>query len=166
MVTKSFSTEDGNLSSSSIVSARTIYFKDIDLSMELKTSGDVYKKTHASAVKQSVKNIIMTNFYEKPFDPFFGANISGLLFELANDLTGEEITLTLGNENAFTNVKAQPTGIEIGPFVIGDYAAGISIIVEPTGVTSTVSTGIMGINAWAVVDPGTAPTWTVVDIAA
>ena len=91
MVTKSFSTVDGNLSSSSIVSARTIYFKDIDLSMELKTSGDVYKKTHASAVKQSVKNIIMTNFYEKPFDPFFGANISGLLFELANDLTGEEI---------------------------------------------------------------------------
>ena len=56
--------------------------------------------------------------------------------------------------------------IQIGPFVIGDYAAGISILVEPTGVTSTVSTGIMGINAWSVVDQENAPTWTVVDIAA
>ena len=81
-------------------------------------------------------------------------------------VTGTEITLTLGNEDAFTNVTVQPTGLEIGPFVIGDYAAGISILVEPTGVTSTVSTGIIGLNAWAVVDPGTAPTWTVVDIAA
>ena len=82
------------------------------------------------------------------------------------DLTGIEITTFIGDEDAFTNVTAQVSGQQIGPFVIGDYAAGISIIVEPTGVTSTVSTGIMGINAWAVVDPGTAPTWTVVDIAA
>jgi len=91
MVTKSFSTEDKNLSTSSVISARSLSYRDIDLSLELKTSGDVYKKTRAAAVKQSVKNIIMTNFYEKPFDPFFGANVSGLLFELANDLTGEEI---------------------------------------------------------------------------
>jgi len=76
------------------------------------------------------------------------------------------LDIQLGDEDAFTNVRVNVTGQEIGPFVIGDYAAGISIIVEPTGVTSTVSTGIMGINAWAVVDPGTAPTWTVVDIAA
>ena len=27
----------------------------------------------------------------------------------------------------------------------------------------TASTGIISVNAWAVVDPGTAPTWTVVD---
>jgi len=81
-------------------------------------------------------------------------------------LTGIALDIQQGDEDAFTNVRVNVTGQELGPFVIGDYLAGISITVEPTGVTSTVSTGIMGINAWAVVDPGTAPTWTVVDIAA
>ena len=82
------------------------------------------------------------------------------------NLTGEQITTAIGNEDAFTNVNVQVTGQQLGPFEIGDYAAGISIIVEPTGVTATTSTGIIGLNAWELVDPGTAPTWTVVDKAA
>jgi len=110
--------------------------------------------------------------------PSVEVDVSG---EQLQTFTGQEtitgdanITLTglslldiqLGDEDAFTNVKVNVTGQEIGPFVIGDYLAGISVIAQPTGVTSTVSTGIIGLNAWAVVDPGTAPTWTVVDIAA
>jgi hypothetical protein len=85
----------------------------------------------------------------------------------ANTLqTGEELTIVLGNEDAVPNTKASVTGIQIGPFVIGDYQPGINGEAFPTGVTATTSTGIIGLNAWAVVDPGTAPTWTVVDIAA
>ena len=80
--------------------------------------------------------------------------------------TGEELTTVLGNEDAVPNTKASVTGIQIGPFVIGDYQPGINGEAFPTGVTATTSTGIIGLNAWAVVDPGTAPTWTVVDIAA
>jgi hypothetical protein len=81
-------------------------------------------------------------------------------------LTGEELSITLGDEEATPNTQVDITGIQIGPFVIGDYQPGINGEAFPTGVTSTVSTGIIGINAWAVVDPGNAPTWTVVDIAA
>ena len=85
----------------------------------------------------------------------------------ANTLqTGEELTIVLGNEDAVPNTKASVTGIQIGPFIIGDYQPGINGEAYPTGVTSSFSTGIIGLNAWAVVDPGTAPTWTVVDIAA
>jgi hypothetical protein len=80
--------------------------------------------------------------------------------------TGEELTTVLGNEDAIPNTQVDVTGIELGPIVIGDFLAGISAEVTPTGVTATTSTGIIGLNAWAVVDPGTAPTWTVVDIAA
>ena len=72
----------------------------------------------------------------------------------------------LGDEDAFTNVRVSVTGQALGPIVIGDYLAGISITATPTGVTGTVTAGIMGINAWAVVDPGASPTWTVVDKAA
>jgi len=85
----------------------------------------------------------------------------------ANTLqTGEELSVTLGNEEATPNTQVNLTGIQIGPFVIGDYQPGINGEAYPTGVTATTSTGIIGLNAWAVVDPGTAPTWTVVDIAA
>jgi len=73
---------------------------------------------------------------------------------------------SLGDEDAFTNVTVSVTGQTLGPIVIGDYLAGISITANPTGVTGTVTAGIMGINAWAVVDPGASPTWTVVDKAA
>ena len=113
MVTKSFSTEDKDLGASSIISARTISYKDIDLSLELKTSGDVYKKTHAAAVKQSLKNIVMTNFYEKPFEPFFGANVSGLLFELANDLTGEEIKNNITSAIEYYEPRAKILDLQV-----------------------------------------------------
>lgn len=85
----------------------------------------------------------------------------------ANTLqTGEELTTVLGNEDAVPNTQVDLTGIELGPIVIGDFLAGISADVEPTGVTATTSTGIIGLNAWELVDPGIAPTWTVVDKAA
>lgn len=85
----------------------------------------------------------------------------------ANTLqTGEELTTVLGNEDAVPNTQVDLTGIELGPIVIGDFLAGINADVEPTGVTATTSTGIIGLNAWELVDPGIAPTWTVVDKAA
>ena len=81
--TRVFSTEDGNLNTVSINTSRTRQYSDIDLSFSTRPNGDVYKKTDAAAVKQAVKNLLMTNNYEKPFQPNFGGNLTGLLFELA-----------------------------------------------------------------------------------
>jgi len=86
-ITKVLSYEDRNLSSSIIVGSRQRQFIDIDLSFAKKTTGDVYKKYDAASVKQSVKNIILTNYNEKPFLPSFGSSIRDLLFELADDNT-------------------------------------------------------------------------------
>jgi len=81
-------------------------------------------------------------------------------------LTGQALSTQLGNEDAFTNVRINVTGNSVGTIVIGDFLAGISAEAPVTSVTATVSSGIMGINAWELVDPGTAPTWSVVDKAA
>jgi len=80
-------------------------------------------------------------------------------------LTGIEITVTLGDADAFTNVTAQVTGQQLTSSV-SNVLAGISQLVTPTGVTATTSTGIMGINAWAVIEPNASTTWSVVDKAA
>jgi len=89
MATK-LSTEDGNLSSS-FISSRSKKYSDIDLTLAVKASGEIFKKTDAAAVKQAVKNLILTNFYEKPFSPLFGGNIRDLLFDLADEDTEDDI---------------------------------------------------------------------------
>jgi phage baseplate assembly protein W len=84
MSSRVFSTEDGNLVNS-IITTKSADYIDLDLSFSKKVNGDVYKRLEVEAVKQSVKNILMTNQGEKPFKPSFGGNLTGLLFELIND---------------------------------------------------------------------------------
>lgn len=91
MVTKAFAVEDGNLNTVSLVTSRTRLYKDIDLTFAKKPSGEVYKKTDAAAVKQAVKNLLLTNKYEKPFQPEFGGDLNNLLFELVDNDTVYEI---------------------------------------------------------------------------
>ena len=54
-------------------------------------TGDVTIKYDTDAIRRAVRNIVLTNFYERPFKPNFGANLRGLLFELADDITKYEI---------------------------------------------------------------------------
>ena len=82
MPAKAFSIEDGNLNTSSISTTKSVVYTDLDLFFAPKPSGDIYKKQDVAAVKQSVKNILMTNFMEKPFDPEYGWNLNSFLFEL------------------------------------------------------------------------------------
>ena len=84
-VSKAFSVEDGNLSSKSIVVAQQRTYSDIDLTFTPKPAGDIYKKTDAADVRQSVKNLLLTNYTEKPFNMGFGGNLSDFLFELDTD---------------------------------------------------------------------------------
>ena len=90
MATK-LSAEDGRLGTSSIIGARTKLYSDIDLTFAVKPSGEIFKKTDAAAVKQAVKNLMLTNYFEKPFQPLFGANLRSLLFDLADDDAEEDI---------------------------------------------------------------------------
>ena len=89
--TRVLSTEDGKLGQSTLITTRTRQYEDIDLTFAKRPSGDVYKKKDAAAVKQAVKNLLLTNFYEKPFLPFFGGDLRALLFELADDTIESDV---------------------------------------------------------------------------
>lgn len=82
MVTKVLSVQDGDLAKGSIRSSRSVPFKDIDLAFTAKDNGEIRIKTDAAAVKQAVKNLILTNHFEKPFAPRYGGNIVAMLFDL------------------------------------------------------------------------------------
>lgn len=49
-------------------------------------TGDIPTKSGYSAIQQSVKNIVLTNLYERGFNTKFGTNVKGSMFELFSNL--------------------------------------------------------------------------------
>ena len=77
-------------------------YTDLDLFFGKKaTSKDISKVTDIQAVKRSIRNLVLTNFYEKPFHPEIGCGVRGLLFELMDPLTSyaiaKQIEITVEN---------------------------------------------------------------------
>jgi len=77
-------------------------YKDLDLDFFAHpTTKDVQKKTGTEAIKRSVRNLIFTNFYDRPFQSYIGSDVRALLFENANPFTAvllqDAITLCLQN---------------------------------------------------------------------
>jgi len=63
-------------------------YSDLDLTFNrLPVSNDVALRYDDQAVIASVRNFLLTNFYERPFQPNLGSNIDKLLFEPVNNLT-------------------------------------------------------------------------------
>jgi|TARA_Y100000015_G_C2369822_1_gene79438 phage baseplate assembly protein W len=92
MPAKAFSIEDGNANIKSLIGARKASYTDIDLAFANKPAGDIFKKTNAAAVKQAVKNLLMTNIMEKPFDISFGGNLSDFMFENDTEIDVNEVS--------------------------------------------------------------------------
>tara|TARA_B100001057_G_C22854929_1_gene952345 strand:+ start:926 stop:1351 length:426 start_codon:yes stop_codon:yes gene_type:complete len=63
-------------------------YSDLDLDFTRNpVTSDVVKLTDVEAVKRSVKNLIQTNHYERPFHPEIGSDVRALLFENMTPLT-------------------------------------------------------------------------------
>ena len=67
-------------------------FSDLDLNFTAHpVTGDINIRYDADAIKTSVKNLVLTQNYERPFHSEIGSPINGLLFDLATPL----LTITL-----------------------------------------------------------------------
>ena len=63
-------------------------YSDIDISFRPHPARkDLAKKVGDQAVIQALKNLVMLNFYEKPFQPHIACNARGLLFENLSPIT-------------------------------------------------------------------------------
>ena len=66
----------------------TRLYKDIDLDFGRNTvTNDVNSLTDVEAVKRSVRNLINTNHFERPFHPEIGSDVRAMLFEPMTPLT-------------------------------------------------------------------------------
>ena len=107
-------------------------YSDVDLTFARKPGtlvdgvyvGDIYKKIDTAAVVQSVENILLTNYYEKPFEPFYGANIRAMLFETIESYSDQLVTRMI--TEAIDRWEPRATVIDV------EYYAGDELI--PKGV--------------------------------
>ena len=125
----SYSTE--NVSNNSKRATRI--YKDLDLDFGRNpVTNDVNKLTDVEAVKRSVRNLINTNHFERPFHPEIGGNVRALLFENITPLTAlnlqrkiEEVLSNFEPRAKITQILADPDidrngyRLEIRFYVIG-----------------------------------------------
>ena len=76
-------------------------------------SGDVGKKTGAAAVKGAIVSILKTNYNERLFDPEFGTDIRGSLFEPMNPLTEQRMKKKVEVALARHEPRAEVLGISV-----------------------------------------------------
>ena len=76
-------------------------------------SGDVGKKTGASAVKSAIVSILKTNHNERMFQPEFGSNIRALLFEQMNPITEQRLKKEVESALARHEPRAEVLGISV-----------------------------------------------------
>ena len=64
-------------------------FRDLDLDFTRNAvTNDVNVVEDVIAVKRSVRNLVQTNFYERPFHPELGCGVRDMLFENYTPMTG------------------------------------------------------------------------------
>jgi phage baseplate assembly protein W len=81
----------GDLEQARIVSKKKPH-RDLDLSLKIHPiRKDIIPLKDDAAVKNAVRNLLISNFYERPFQSDLGANLRGLLFEPAGMLTNIQI---------------------------------------------------------------------------
>lgn len=114
----------------------------IDLDLDLSphpVSGDIIFLKNIEAVKRSVRNLIFTDLYERPFSPRSGSGLKQLLFEPINPLTQKGIEIAISDVIRVKEPRASI--IEIKVEVLADqngYNASITFNIDNLSTTQTI----------------------------
>jgi len=88
------------------LSTHTRGWADLDLDFtKHPVTKDIVIKTNIEAVKRSVRNLILTNRYERPFHPEIDGGVTRHLFGLATAHTKHDIALAV--ENCLKNFESR-----------------------------------------------------------
>lgn len=88
-------------------------FKDLDLNFTSHpVRKDVTRLYDENAIIGSVKNLLFTNFYERPFQPNIGSNLRGMLFENMDNITAAKIERAV-----LETIRNHEPRVKVGKFV-------------------------------------------------
>ena len=113
----------------------TRIFTDIDFNFKPHPiSGDVATRVNENAVKQSLRSLILTTNYERPFQSQIGTPIKNMLFEHSSPLTQQIITRAI--EDTVRNFEPRASLREVGVNLNSDNNS-IDIRIEYTILNSS-----------------------------
>ena len=110
-------------------------YKDLDIFFTPHpVTGDITVKTDTDAVRRSVRNIILSNKYERPFKPNFGGSLRDMLFELdtmpkirrASDRIKKELTTFEPRVNNVQVIFEENDNNEVRCTILYDIANSVS----------------------------------------
>ena len=94
-------------------------YKDLNLNFTANPiTGDVATVTDVNAVKRSVRNLLLTNHYDRPFHPEIGSNIPYLLFENFGAVTGNQLARQI--EEMITNFEPRANVESVECYPVSD----------------------------------------------
>ena len=91
-------------------------YKDLDLNFKLVSSTkDVNRVTDVLAVKRSVRNLVLTNHFEKPFHPEIGSGVRDILFEPMTPITASILATAVEDVIENYEPRARLIGVRAFP---------------------------------------------------
>lgn len=100
----------------------TRIFKDLDLMFTAHpVTGDIARKYDENAIKQAVKNLILTQNYERPFHSEIGSQVRALLFENATPMTKALLKKTI--TDVINNFEPRVNLLDVGVQFLEDRNA-------------------------------------------
>ena len=89
-------------------------YTDLDFNFgENPSTSDVNKKTNAEAIKQSVRNLLLTKRYERPFQDQLYSGINDLLFDPYTNTTQYALNKVIKNLLAYYEPRINVLGVNI-----------------------------------------------------
>lgn len=110
----------------------TKIYSDIDLAFTKKPSTkDIALSYDTQAVIRSVRNLLLTRNYERPFQPSIGSNIDAVLFEMVSPLSASVLKTEI--ERTIENFEPRADVQDVVVTVLPDnnaYSASITFFIE------------------------------------
>lgn len=89
-------------------------YTDLDLDfIAHPITGDVSKKTGPDAVARSIRNLVMTNYYDRPFRSQIGSNALKMLFENIGPLTAINLETAISDVVNNFEPRAKLIGVKV-----------------------------------------------------
>jgi phage baseplate assembly protein W len=116
-------------------------YSDIDFTFTKKpVVGDVALSYDAQAVIRSIRNILLTRHYEKPFNPDFGSNIDAILFEMVSPLSSTSLEREIRTAVENYEPRARLSEVVVNPQPDNNsYSVSLSFYIENATLPTTVT---------------------------
>ena len=126
----------------SSISRNTKEYIDLDLGFSQNPiTLDLSKKKNIEAIKASIRNLISTSHFERPFHPEIGSNIYSMMFENASFLTAKVIERNV--IDTINNFEPRATVVSGSAEFNDRNELKLTVVFQPKNTSSTISFDIL-----------------------